>query len=495
MNFRPFAFSLPEMKTLTNILFLVAAFSGWLDAQPAFFSATFQDEIPRQDSFAACLQAAFERDCSALAAKQFKKDVHAFILEKYAGRFQELKGGLEAGYFLSQPEIDAYLQGILAEICQSNSDIPKDRIRLFLSKDPSPNASSVGEGSILLNVGLLPALENESQLAAVLCHEIAHFTLDHANVSIEKSALQLFDRQTKRELNKPTGNLYASKQRRLRFLKSLAFERRRYDREQEKQADELGLRYLLNTRYNAVQVLRALTLSDSAGAEAAGLQIPFEHVFGTPEFPFQPKWLAQEDLMNLNYQKDDPDADSLSTHPAYEQRIEGLKHLIAQQNQGVDNLQNLPFQVVADACELEIPRSYFFFEDYGTCLYESLKLLEKHPRHATLHGLMGRCFFEIYQLTQAHKLSSAVEMPAAGQPPQYRQVLQFIHNLRLAELANLNYHFLKKNKDLFLDDEEFLFAWIQANDLVKRTADADDLRQRYKTRFPAGKYLVELGMD
>jgi predicted Zn-dependent protease len=51
--------------------------------------------------------------------------------------------------------------------------------RFYVVEDPSINAASLPDGTILINTGLLGAVENESQLAFVISHEIAHVLQAH----------------------------------------------------------------------------------------------------------------------------------------------------------------------------------------------------------------------------------------------------------------------------------------------------------------------------
>jgi hypothetical protein len=52
--------------------------------------------------------------------------------------------------------------------------------RFFVIEDPSINAASLPDGTILVNTGLLGAVENEAQLAFVLSHEVAHVLQVHS---------------------------------------------------------------------------------------------------------------------------------------------------------------------------------------------------------------------------------------------------------------------------------------------------------------------------
>ena len=51
--------------------------------------------------------------------------------------------------------------------------------RFYVVEDSSINAAALPDGTVLVNTGLLGAVENESQLAFVLSHEIAHVLQAH----------------------------------------------------------------------------------------------------------------------------------------------------------------------------------------------------------------------------------------------------------------------------------------------------------------------------
>jgi hypothetical protein len=59
--------------------------------------------------------------------------------------------------------------------------------RFFVVEDPSINAASLPDGTLLINTGLLGALENESQLAFVLSHEMAHVLQVHYRREVEET--------------------------------------------------------------------------------------------------------------------------------------------------------------------------------------------------------------------------------------------------------------------------------------------------------------------
>jgi len=59
--------------------------------------------------------------------------------------------------------------------------------RFFVVEDPTINAASLPDGTLLVNTGLLGALDNEAQLAFVLSHEIAHVLQVHQRREVEET--------------------------------------------------------------------------------------------------------------------------------------------------------------------------------------------------------------------------------------------------------------------------------------------------------------------
>lgn len=59
--------------------------------------------------------------------------------------------------------------------------------RFFVVEDPEINAAALPDGTLLINTGLLGALENEAQLAFVLSHEMGHVLQVHYRREIEET--------------------------------------------------------------------------------------------------------------------------------------------------------------------------------------------------------------------------------------------------------------------------------------------------------------------
>lgn len=116
--------------------------------------------------------------------------------------------------------------------------------RFFVLRDPSPNAFAMPNGDIYVHTGMLARLEDESQLAALLAHEINHVAGHHGILSYRITA--------KRLVIQIVGGGIAS------LLGQL-----RYSRQLEQEADDRATLLLADTPYDArgmPEVLEILSL-------------------------------------------------------------------------------------------------------------------------------------------------------------------------------------------------------------------------------------------
>ena len=97
-----------------------------------------------------------------------------------------LKGLRDAGEIVEDPEVNEYIQSVGSRIA-SFAHEGAQRFTFFVVKDTSINAFALPGGFIGINAGLLTATANESELAGVLAHEIAHVTQRHIARSVQNA--------------------------------------------------------------------------------------------------------------------------------------------------------------------------------------------------------------------------------------------------------------------------------------------------------------------
>lgn len=80
--------------------------------------------------------------------------------------------------FLDDPELTEYLNALGTRLVANSQDV-RQEFEFFLIKDSTLNAFAMPGGFIGVHTGLIVAAQSESELAAVLAHEIAHVTQHH----------------------------------------------------------------------------------------------------------------------------------------------------------------------------------------------------------------------------------------------------------------------------------------------------------------------------
>lgn len=91
-----------------------------------------------------------------------------------------------AGDLLNDSEANDYINDLGYRLI-SHGDQTHQKFTFFIVNDPTINAFALPGGFIGVNTGLIAATRNESELASVLAHEIAHVTQNHLARGFEKA--------------------------------------------------------------------------------------------------------------------------------------------------------------------------------------------------------------------------------------------------------------------------------------------------------------------
>ncbi len=83
-----------------------------------------------------------------------------------------------ANYMLEDPELRDYISTLGWRLASASQTKPPD-LTFFIIRDPRINAFALPGGYIGVNAGLMLAANNESEVAGVLGHELAHVTQRH----------------------------------------------------------------------------------------------------------------------------------------------------------------------------------------------------------------------------------------------------------------------------------------------------------------------------
>ena len=205
------------------------------------------------------------------------------------GREMDVQVRQEMGVY-DDPELQRYVERIGMQLAKA-SERPNLPWHFAVVDEPAINAFALPGGYIYLTRGILPFLDNEAQLAGVLGHEIGHVTARHS--------AQQYTQATSAGLGVALLSIFVPEARPFQGLTETALGVLflKHGRDDERQADQLGVKYTASTGWNPAGVagmLRTLARLDEASGSRRGV----------------PTWLA--------------------THPAPGERVEEIQEFIAE---------------------------------------------------------------------------------------------------------------------------------------------------------------------
>ncbi len=224
-----------------------------------------------------------------------RKDQETFLLES---NFL-MDDILHSGQVIFGDPVTNYLNEI-KDIILANDPKTANEIRIYTLMSNEVNAFTSDNGIVLVTTGLLAQVENEAQIAFILCHEFNHYIKKHAiNNYVENKRIQ-----------RGTGiyeSLGADEADLAKF---------RYSKELESEADELGLVLFSKTNYSAEEaqgVFDVLLYSYLPFDEE-----PFDTTFFNNNGYNIPQKYFTDTVNTITAQEDYDDAES--THPNIKKR-------------------------------------------------------------------------------------------------------------------------------------------------------------------------------
>jgi predicted Zn-dependent protease len=162
------------------------------------------------------------------------------------------------------PRLQEYVDRIGQKLAAA-SERPQLAWTFRVIDDPVVNAFAIPGGHVYVTRGLLTHLTSEAELASVIGHEIGHVTARHSVEQMSKQQLAQIGLLAGMIIS-PTvanyGNL-AAQGLQVMFLK--------YGRDDERQADDLGLRYMYQQNYDPREMPQVFeTLRRVSQAQGAG---------------------------------------------------------------------------------------------------------------------------------------------------------------------------------------------------------------------------------
>ena len=158
------------------------------------------------------------------------------------------------GGIYKDQKLEKYISSIGNKIAQ-NSDMPDIRWTFTILDSPIVNAFALPGGYVYVTRGLLSLANDEAEIASVIGHEIAHVTARHAAQRHAKSTLSNIGLDI---LSIVVGQPIVTNLASISVQGILSA----FSRSEELEADRLGIKYIIKSKYDPEGSLRFLTRLD-----------------------------------------------------------------------------------------------------------------------------------------------------------------------------------------------------------------------------------------
>lgn len=418
----------------------------------ALWSASAQSYVPI-DTLDTVVRKQYAEDY-----KKIHKDFRLELEHKYSNPLRrvllttfdkvqaELIKSIESGDFSYDSRFLAKLEEISHNIQKGNPSLPKN-LKMMLSKQGELNAYNLGEGTIVINMGVFQYLDNEDQLAGIIGHEMAHQALNHV-LHTQTRRFEMDKTKSKIAIKEVNKQRYNRGAKALDYVKEALYAEGEDHRKQELEADQLGYKLIENTKYQPQEILTAFELIkqyDTLRFRGVDSYI-YKQLFDFPEQAFQEKWLLKEDFsVYQDYQYIDKlDKKALLSHPELDERIFNLatKHenpIIVESTSEFANLKSI-------AQREQVPNMYFN-KDYGAAVYMSLLYIQHKKDVDYYKEWLGKIFAKIYEARKSYKLNRYLDtISPKTQSESYQQFLSFMWNLNLMEVKTIADHYTAESR-------------------------------------------------
>ena len=316
--------------------------------------------------------------------RRTKKNQKNFFLESNFG-IDEL---LLSGHVMFNDPISKYVKEIAAELLKDEPKLLQE-LRFYTTRSSAVNAFATNQGMIFINVGLMAKLENEAQLAFIISHEIAHYREKHSLEFYLES--KKMDKEDKQEFIK-----------RNKIDKKLA--KNLFSKEQESEADELGLDLFLKSKYNLSAVEGAFMILKYADLPIE--EVPFNKSFFEDEYITFPTNFQALTLNEITLRPGDDDEES--THPSINKRRRiGKATIEGKSNSGRKDfvVSEEKFRKIQNLARYESLdyhlRDYRFYE----AIYSAYILSKSFPNDLYLKQVIAKALYGMTKFRNADKFS------------------------------------------------------------------------------------------
>ncbi len=384
--------------------------------------------------------------------KKIKKEYNEIISEKNNDLIKELNDN----NFLFDTAIVKYLSSIFYYIVDKNG-LDKNAFHFFVNRSPEVNAYTYEDGTIVCNLGLLNIAETESQVAMIFCHELAHYLLNHGNISVISSIEKFNSPEFIEKVKAIKKEKYNTKKQLEDLLVTDLYNKRRHNRAYEIAADSLGMILFGKTSYGARAIPNIFNRLDSS--DNIQTLTTIKDFCNRENITANDSWFVVKKKMSFGVAVKKEMKDTLRTHPDCAlRRIYAEDYFAKNPKQGPDfvlstntrlnSIKELSFNGQAKYAKDREALSYY--------LYQLIQNDIRFPSDKIIKTEIFNLFVSFCQKQKNHTLAYVIQTPYAteNENDEYAKLLRLLHESDLPKLKEMAIAYYEKNKNFITLNSE-----------------------------------------
>ncbi|MBP8239302.1 MAG: M48 family metallopeptidase [Saprospiraceae bacterium] len=287
---------------------------------------------------------------------------------------------LHSGRVLFNDEVSEYLADVTQVLLKAQPTAELQNVRVYALRSSAVNAFATDRGEVFVTLGLLAQLENEAQLAYIIAHELVHVQKRH-------SLKFLLDKQ---KLQRSQGRSVLGRA----STDEQLFTAASYSKENENEADHLGLERVLRSPYNTATLPVVYDVLKYSYLPFDDL--PFDHTLLESEHYRLPQSYRLEDVKPIEGEDDEED-DSRSSHPNLGSRRQAMLSTLAavsdveEKNDYVVSAER--FVRVRALARNEMPLLHLHADQHAAAIYNAGLLLQERPDDLGLKKCIAKALY------------------------------------------------------------------------------------------------------
>ncbi len=391
---------------------------------------------------------------------KFGDNYKKLIAENISERKEKFIEKVNDSSFIFNKKINSYLNSILKEIYQANPELDKKDFYFFVEKSQIPNAACYGNGIFTVNLGLFNFINSDDELAFIICHEMAHYYLEHNDKALLKYLETINSKDTKKKVTSVKNKKYGKRKAYSELMDELSLNFLKRSQSVEIEADSLGLLFFKKTKFNINASTSSLENLEKSDNLIFNQESKLKENFNFENYPFKEGWIAKDEtLFDLSQKSDDfiKDSDSISTHPAIPMRIKKLDVLINQSRKASAANSTQIKQIKEIIGHISI-KNFIDSNRIDLAFYQCLLMFNQQLIDRKEYVLtMSKLLMKTYELKDNHSFGKYVSPVYPFSDEQHlNEIKLFLNNIELKNVKKIGLHFCLSNEEYMKDDIAFV---------------------------------------